>query len=205
MNLIGNVTIALASTKPLAINTTINGGNDLHFGVQGGNISVSGDVGGVTPLRNIILDSSAASLTFSGTTLRAGGLSTNGNFVSGNIDLSIPTTQIFNGVTTLILQASGNILLNAMNLSGSANLQTDNNNSGILELRGSITNVNSQFLQQRASGGTAGASGAVAGVKIGTASGAVAVTIAGTNTGGASIQFQGSEIGRVTKIVSIVS
>jgi hypothetical protein len=205
LNLIGNVTIALAATKSLSINSTINGGNDLRFGVQGGNISVSGDVGGVTPLRNIILDSSASSLIFSGTTLRAGGLSTNGNFVSGNIDLSVPTTQVFNGVTTILLQASGNILLNAMNLSSSANLQTDNNNSGILELRGSITNVNSQFLQQRASGGTAGASGAVAGVKIGTSSGATAVSITGTNTGGASIQFQGSEIGRVTNIVSVVS
>ncbi|NBY00692.1 MAG: hypothetical protein EBQ87_01725, partial [Planctomycetes bacterium] len=205
LNLIGNVTMALAATKPLSINSTINGGNDLRISAQGGNISITGDVGGVTPLRNIILDSSAANLTFSGTTIRAGGLSTNNNFVSGNIDLSIPTTQVFNGVTTLILQASGNILLNAMNLSGTANLQIDNNNTGILELRGSITNVNSQFLQQRATGGTAGASGAVAGVKIGTSSGVGAVSIAGTNTGGTSIQFQGSEIGRVTKILSLVT
>ncbi len=54
-----------------------------------------------------------------------------------------------------------------MDLFGAGNLLVDNNNTGLLELRGNINRINSSFIQQRATGGTAGASGATAGVKIG--------------------------------------
>ncbi len=83
LNLIGNVTLAVATTKDITLNQAVNGGNDLHFSAPGGDISVAGSVGQNIPLRNIILRCQCCKLDFHGfNSHRLLGLSTNGNFVT---------------------------------------------------------------------------------------------------------------------------
>jgi hypothetical protein len=146
ITLAGNVSFVSTANQAVSLGGGITGpGNKLTVST-GGDVTL-GSMGAASPaaLGDISIPQSSSSLTFNGTYVNVGKLTT--GTLTGPIDISTPATSTFNGDVVLTTTgAQGTITLGKMDLNLLGNVSLDA--SSDVTLKGSVTNILNSFNQK---------------------------------------------------------